>query len=81
MHYNQAALTEACARTSALRAGAAAERIGRALGALSVRYMAGLQPTADALGRALRLPHAPVAMLSEEARNMRVKMRVKNFLW
>lgn len=72
VHCIQAALAEACARTRALRAAAAAERIGRALGALSARYTAGLQPTADALGRALGLPQAPVAMLSEEARNMRV---------
>ena len=72
LYCHQAALAEVCARMSALRAAAAAERIGRALGALSARYTAGLQPTANALGRALGLPLAPVAMPSEEARNMRV---------
>jgi len=52
-----------------MRGAAAAERLGRALGELCARYVAALQPAADALGAALGLPAAPIAIFSEEARS------------
>ncbi|BDA43844.1 Alpha-glucan water dikinase, chloroplastic at C-terminar half [Coccomyxa sp. Obi] len=51
---------------AAMRGAAAAERLRRALAALSVRYAAALQPTADALGRGLGLPDEPINIFSEE---------------
>ena len=51
---------------AAMRGAAAAERLRRALAALSVRYSGALQPTADALGRGLGLPEDPITIFSEE---------------
>ncbi|CAL8469831.1 g9373 [Coccomyxa elongata] len=51
---------------AAMRGAAAAERLRRALAALSTRYAAALQPTADALGRGLGLPDEPINIFSEE---------------
>ena len=52
----------------ALRAAAAADRLRRALGALSTRVSEALQPTAEALGRRLKLPEEAIATFSEEVR-------------
>ena len=65
----QAAAAEPHRRAAAMRGAAAAERLGRALGELCARYVAALQPAADALGAALGLPAAPIAIFSEEARS------------
>lgn len=51
---------------AAMRGAAAAERLRRALAALSTRYAAALQPTADALGCGLGLPDEPINIFSEE---------------
>ena len=52
----------------ALRAAAAADRLRRALGALSTRVSDALQPTAEALGWRLKLPEEAIATFSEEVR-------------
>lgn len=53
---------------AAMRGAAAAERLRRALGSLSMHYAAALQPTADALGRGLGLPDDAVTLFSEDVR-------------
>lgn len=49
-----------------LRAQAASERLTRELGAMSERYSAALQPTANALGDALGLSQDSTANFAEE---------------
>ena len=49
-----------------MQAAAAADRLRRALGALSVRATKALQPMAEALGRRLRVPDEAVDTFSEE---------------
>lgn len=49
-----------------MRAAAAADRLRRALGSLSVRYTAALQPTAETVGRGLGLSDDAISLFSEE---------------